>query len=373
MAEGVGNRLKIQLRNLNARMINFDDLRFYSWNRAEAFQPPPLAYELVASTEGCVTKAEAAWGFPHVTYPHMFGDFDGLAGAAAVGEHAALASVYGLEVIDNKWLFERGFNCERLLGTHPLNRRTPSKLLINTIDDSLRYVVLPHHVGNGSRIELWADGIQIHSADISGATAWIDRTVALPAGTRQVTLQHHATGWQLEHLYWQYLGPADLTRLAAVPAAAPTKAVAQRTPAPPRNSTVSQPKPRKDPVPAKPAAPPEPVAASPMPRYWHMRIEPISAAVPIDAGLRAFWDKGVYVYLRSDQQVGFNPDNPSPYFYQGRKLWAAKDDTLSFDLDGMRYRVALPDRYAPDKTLTTVDENGQQFRMLLVPKQEGER
>ena len=71
--------------------------------------------------------------------------------------------------------------------------------------------------------------------------------------------------------------------------------------------------------------------------------------------------------------MGFNPDNPSPYFYQGRKLWAAKDDTLSFDLDGMRYRVALPDRYAPDKTLTTVDENGQQFRMLLVPKQEGER
>ncbi len=346
--------LRIQIRNLNARMINFDNLRLFSWNRSESYRPPPLTYEATATTEGCVSKPQSAWQFPHVAYPHQFNAFDGLAGSATVSEHAALSSVYELEVIDDKWLFERGFNCQGLLGTHPLNRRKPSTLHINTIDDTFRYVVLPHNAGNGSRIELWANGQQLHSADLSGNTVWIDRTVALPPGTSQVTLYHHATGWRLEHLFWQYLGPADPGRLSEVP---PIAGHSRST------------------VPVEPPQQPPSVSASPtaLPRYWHMRVEPTSSAVPVDPGIRAFWDAGVYVYFRDDGQIGFNPESPAPYFYQGEKTWRLNAGQLHLNLDGMRYILAAPDNRTQEQTLTTLDENGGQFRMLLVPKAAGQR
>ncbi len=358
--------LRIQIRNSNAQMINFDGLRLYSWNRGEAYQPPPLQYQAIATTEGCVSKPESAWRFPHVAHPHRFGEFTGLAGAATVSEHAALSAVYELEVVDDKWLFEKGFNCRNLLGTHPLNRRTPATLQVNTIDDELRYVVLPHNAGNGSRIELWANGRQLHSAEISGATAWIDRSVTLPTGTKQVTLYHYATGWQLEHLFWQYLGPADPERLYEVPAM--SSAGTNRESAPPVDAQ------QASATPVQPGAShPESSTTTALSRFWHMRIEPISADVPVDPGIRAFWDKGVYVFFRDDGQIGFNPEAPAPYFYQGQKTWEITADKLRLNLDGMRYALPLPAGHPATTPVTTVDENGGQFRMLLIPKHEGER
>ena len=102
-----------------------------------------------------------------------------------------------------------------------------------------------------------------------------------------------------------------------------------------------------------------------------MRIEPASPDVVVDAGIRAFWDKGVYVFFRDDGDIGFNTDDPGPYFYQGSKKWQRNDNELSINLDGMPYSLTLPDEYR--ESLSTVDSGPGTFRMLLVPKNSGQR
>lgn len=112
-------------------------------------------------------------------------------------------------------------------------------------------------------------------------------------------------------------------------------------------------------------------AATAMPEYWHMRIVPISEEVPVDPGIRAFWDKGVYVFFREDGNIGFNTDMPGPYFYQGSKTWQQAGQQLNINLDGMPYELVLPD--AGSQTISTVDSGPGTFRMLLEPKEAGQR
>ena len=114
-----------------------------------------------------------------------------------------------------------------------------------------------------------------------------------------------------------------------------------------------------------------PVQPQTMPQYWHMRITPVSDDVQVDAGIRAFWDKGVYVFFREDGDIGFNTDVPGPYFYQGSKKWRQSSGQLSINLDGMPYELTLPDTYR--ETLSTVDSGPGTFRMLLDPKASGQR
>lgn len=236
LLERANQPLTIRLRNIDARQINFDSVRLYSWNRAEAYSPPELSLADVPTVDdvGCVDKESDQADFPHVATSGVFGQFMGLANAKMVSEHAALASVMDLRVIDNKWLFARGMGCTGLLGTHPLNQRQASRYDINTVDDQLRFVGLPHGAGEGSRVEFWVDGVQIHSTEIVPAPRWSDQTIDLPTGTRTVTMLHYATGWKMEHIYWSYLGPADPLRLKDVaPAARPVSVpatVADRLP-----------------------------------------------------------------------------------------------------------------------------------------------
>ena len=112
-------------------------------------------------------------------------------------------------------------------------------------------------------------------------------------------------------------------------------------------------------------------AATAMPEYWHMRIVPVSGDVAVDPGIRAFWDKGVYVYFREDGNIGFNTDVPGPYFYQGSKTWQQAGQQLNINLDGMPYELMLPD--AVTQTISTVDSGPGTFRMLLEPKEAGQR
>lgn len=48
----------------------------------------------------------------------------------------------------------------------------------------------------------------IHSETIS-EQRWYEQTIAVPDVVTEVELQHYATGWWFEYLYWSYLGPAE--------------------------------------------------------------------------------------------------------------------------------------------------------------------
>ena len=124
--------------------------------------------------------------------------------------------------------------------------------------------------------------------------------------------------------------------------------------------------------PNRPAAsPPRTTQPQPLPSYWHMRVEPADAKVQVAPAIRQFWDKGVYVFLNEDGRVGFNTDNPGPYFYQGVKKWKQQGRRLTIDLDGLPYTFDLPGSF--ESTITTLDDRSQEFKMLLYPKTEGGR
>ena len=175
------------------------------------------------------------------------------------------------------------------------------------------------------------------------------------------------------------------TMLSPAPAPAPVPVADEAVPgdgpvAPaPEQARVEQPSVESQPATAAPVATTTaPAAASvgngaatAMSEYWHMRIVPISEEVPVDPGIRAFWDKGVYVFFREDGNIGFNTDMPGPYFYQGSKTWQQAGQQLNINLDGMPYELVLPD--AGSQTISTVDSGPGMFRMLLEPKESGQQ
>jgi hypothetical protein len=150
-------------------------------------------------------------------------------------------------------------------------------------------------------------------------------------------------------------GEADAIRTAPA-------AIVKKTVPPPPGDKAVQPTPKIA----------ESVQSSPLPQYWHLRIVPAKSGLELDPGVVAFWNKGMYINLRPDGNVSFNTDMPGPYFLDGNKnKWQQQNNNLSIQLGDIPYSLDLPQQYG--ESLSTVDSGPGSFRMLLVPKTQGQK
>jgi len=204
-----GLPLKIVLRNLNTRQVNFDDVRLYNWNEGSGFVPPDKYSTSSATRESANVASTNDFEiidnnyFKNISTNHRIQEYYGQPNSSNVINNSIRTGVAGFRIINNKWLFRSGFGKTSLLGTHPLNTKTPSMFEIKVNGNELRYSVRPHNSGN-SLIEFWVKNSLIHSEVIS-EKKWHNRILKLPVNTTEVILKHHATGWRFEYLYWDIL------------------------------------------------------------------------------------------------------------------------------------------------------------------------
>ncbi|PCJ02356.1 MAG: hypothetical protein COB14_02330 [Alphaproteobacteria bacterium] len=99
--------------------------------------------------------------------------------------------------------------------------------------------------------------------------------------------------------------------------------------------------------------------------YLFARIVPINEHVPVDAGIKAFWGNGAYLYLSPDGRLGHNWSKPGSYAYVPKQTWHVKNNHLVIVFDQISYSFDLSDKTSP--MVTYLDQGGA-FKMSAYPK-----
>lgn len=104
--------------------------------------------------------------------------------------------------------------------------------------------------------------------------------------------------------------------------------------------------------------------------YWHIRIDPVDPNMVIDPGIKEFWARGAYLYLRKGGKMGFNWNAPSGYSYESKNRWLTADNRLTVDFGDASYTFDLS---VSDGPLTTVDNANGVLRMTMQAKSAGQK
>ncbi len=99
--------------------------------------------------------------------------------------------------------------------------------------------------------------------------------------------------------------------------------------------------------------------------YLFAKIVPINEHVPIDAGIKAFWGNGAYLYLNPNGRLGHNWSKPGPYAYVPKQTWHVKNNLLVIVFDQISYSFDLSEKASP--MVTYLDQGGA-FKMSAYPK-----
>jgi len=197
-----GQPLKIVLKNINTRQINYDSVRLYNWVVGSNFVIPDIPQSKAVFQEESIEVLSS--DFSHINTSHVISEYHGQPTPRTVIANSERSGVRQLQIQNNKWIFSSGFGRGPLLGTHPINSSKPSIFDIKVVGNTMKYAVHPHSNGD-SLIEFWVKETLIHSETIS-EKKWNEGIISLPQNTQTVTLKHHATGWSFEYLYWSFLG-----------------------------------------------------------------------------------------------------------------------------------------------------------------------
>ena len=104
--------------------------------------------------------------------------------------------------------------------------------------------------------------------------------------------------------------------------------------------------------------------------YLFATIVPINEHVPVDAGIKAFWGNGAYLYLSPDGRLGHNWSKPGPYAYVPKQTWHVKNNNLVIVFDQISYSFDLKEKASP--MVTYLDQGGA-FKMSAYPKMKNQK
>jgi hypothetical protein len=111
-----------------------------------------------------------------------------------------------------------------------------------------------------------------------------------------------------------------------------------------------------------------------LPEHAHIRVDTVNPNMPIPVATKAMWNKGFYIQFRKDGVIGFNTDDPGPYFFSPINKWRVDEASLTLVLDKFSYKFISPKQGSGINTrLDTLDSESGAFKMHLVFKGKSQR
>ena len=103
---------------------------------------------------------------------------------------------------DEKPTFKKMFNAENVLASHPISEKRPAIFRIAVHEGTFNFRAHSHPRG-GSSIKILASGEVILHENVDQGR-WQRFSVSIPEGVNEIELQHIATGWYFEHLFFDF-------------------------------------------------------------------------------------------------------------------------------------------------------------------------